>query len=114
MLQAVLLAILIFLLMVIIVEKFTELEKKEKLFVYGFILLLIIAIVVYQINNNELEKRNREVILAFEQGKIIECAKKEITKKDFNFVSGTYTFVAKESSPYVGVIYKVEECKIKE
>lgn len=88
----------------------TNLSKQDKLKVlYLFISITIIA-GVYEFFQDKSGDKNREVILKFMHGDTIVCKNVEVNNSNFNFVSGTLTFVGKKSDNK-NLILQVEECK---
>ena len=75
---------------------------------------LIFLIAGYTMMQDKSENQNLQMLISYNQGKILLCKEVEVSNKDFNYVSGTLSFVAKESSMYKGITLQLEDCKLKE
>ena len=54
----------------------------------------------------------REIINAFEQGKVLKCGDYKVDSSNFIFVNGTLSFVAKQSVKELkGVVIDISTCK---
>ncbi len=113
MVQIILVALVLVIAVPIVLNSMTDFDSKQKWYVYAFLGVIISLMVFYQLVKEGEGNRNREVVLAFSQGKEVACKETVVTNKDFNYVSGTLSFVAKEGGKYNGVLFSVEECMVK-
>jgi energy-coupling factor transporter transmembrane protein EcfT len=107
---------LIFILVIILVfaVKKDELSTKTKTTMMVSILVIIILGTVYELNKNANAQESREKVNAFLQGKTLLCNNIEVSKKDFDYVSGTQTFVPLSNNyEHKGLILEVSKCTIK-
>jgi hypothetical protein len=102
--------IVIFVVVFLFIHLFTNLSKQGKLKVFYIFSFIFIAVLAYEIFESENSDKNREVILKFIHKESIYCKGKEINSTNFNFVSGTLTFVGKNSNNK-DIIIDVKECK---
>jgi hypothetical protein len=90
-------------------KKHTKKNSKNLLLGVASLLFLIIG---YSMLQNRSESKNIEVLLAYNQNRAITCKDVALTNKEFNYVSGTLSFVGKDSSSYRGLVLSIEDCKI--
>lgn len=77
------------------------------------IVSLVLLITGYTMMQDKSENKNLNVLISYNQSNVIICKEIEVTNKDFNYVSGTLSFVAKESSKYKGITLQLEDCQLK-
>jgi hypothetical protein len=84
-------------------------SRKNLLLGVASLLLLILG---YSMLQDKGESKNLEILLSFNQDKTIVCRDIKVNNAEFNYVSGTLSFVAKDSSQHKGLTLPIEECKI--
>ena len=94
--------------------KSAALPRKAK-----WILFLILGHVIgfgwlYELNNSHQSEQNREILSAFKQGKTLTCKEVEVNNKTFIYVSGTLSFIPKDTNEkHKGVVLDIVTCKLK-
>ncbi len=96
---------------------FTDMTQKVK---YTILITLIIGwslIAIYSYYQNKKRLYIDKIYYEYNQGKELLCEdpfgeKVKVSKKYFNFVSGTLVFVGKEDTKYDGLIVPLEKCKV--
>jgi hypothetical protein len=76
-----------------------------------FLILIIIISIFTNIQRNT-EKQHAKIINLFNRNKIIICDEIKVSKKDFNFISGTLVFMGKEKSDFQAQIIPLNECSL--
>ena len=110
--QIVLFLLLILALLVIFVSKKESLSNSMKISIVLSLVLVFIAGWLYTLYNQKTALGEREIINAFEQGKTLNCGNYKVNNTDFIFVSGTLSFVAKESVKELkGVVVDISTCR---
>jgi hypothetical protein len=89
----------------------TKVRKQEKYNISIATVIVLFAIGVYTGFQDKINQQNYNIVIAFNQGKTIICNSKEINDRDYNYVSGTSVFVAKESSVHKGDLIRVSDCQ---
>lgn len=92
----------------------TSLDTRQKLYVYAGVAALLLLVWLYETQVTSQEGHNRDVVLAFTQGQTVLCKGQSVSAKEYNYVSGTLSFVGKNDSPAKGRLYRVEECQPQE
>lgn len=106
MIQFILIAILVIVLIIVGLNLFTNLKKSDKIkIVAGFGVFVIIA-TIFEVS----QKSNHDVALRFEQGKTLKCKEIDVNSSEFNFVSGTLTFIGKKEQNR-GLMFELKDCK---
>lgn len=68
----------------------------------------------YELNNANQSEHNREVLSAFKQGKTLTCKEVEVNNKTFIYVSGTLSFIPKDTNEnHKGLVLDIVTCKLK-
>ncbi len=110
--QIVLFLLLLLAVLVIIVSKKESLSNSTKISIIVSLTLVIVAGWLYTVYNQKSAQNDRDIINAYEQGKTLNCGDYEVNNKNFIFVSGTLSFVAKESVKELkGVVVDISTCK---
>ena len=111
--QIVLFLLLILAILVIFVSKKESLSNSMKISIVVSLSVVIGVGWLYTAYNQKTALGEREIINAFEQGKTLTCGKQKVNNTNFIFVSGTLSFVAKESVKELkGVVIDISTCKI--
>jgi len=102
--------IVIMLVAVIMIVKQKELNNIVK----GFVIILFLAAValasLFEYISNQKEEAIRPVILAFKQGKTLNCQNYDMNQSTYTYEPGTSTFQPKIG--VVGVTYHPKECML--
>jgi len=94
---------------------FTNLSKIAQRKIIFIVVSIMILVSLYEFLIVSKEHEDFTLINSFYQNKSLICHGVEINSTNFNFVTGTMTFVAKkENSQYKNIIFKLSECKAKE
>ncbi|MFK5880708.1 MAG: hypothetical protein QM482_00730 [Sulfurospirillum sp.] len=109
--QIVLFLLLLLAVLVIIVSKKESLSSRTKIYIILSLTLVIIISWLYTVNNQKTAQNDRAIINAYEQGKTLNCGNYKVNSNDFIFVSGTLSFIAKESAKKLkGVVIDISTC----
>jgi K+ transporter len=87
-----------------------KIRKKERFNLSIATVIVLSAIVYFNYSQDKDNKKNFQYIVAFKQGATLVCNGIDIDNKDFNYVSGTSVFVAKEISEKKGTLIPLSEC----
>lgn len=87
-----------------------QVSKKDKIRAFILFVLLIVVAYFFESSTKGDMQRMFSVIEAFKNGKTIECKGVKISNKDFNFVSGTNTFLGRHDSNYSMQRFQADEC----
>ncbi len=110
--QIILFLIFILLTLLVVVSKRNEFSKNSKIIITLFVTILTVGIYFYTSTQENSAEKNREIVNSFKQGKTLICKKYKVSNKRFIYVSGTQTFVPKNSETTLeGVIVRVSTCK---
>jgi len=93
----------------VILNLFTELEKRDKIVIASIVAILIAAAIWYEKSNNDQRTKTYELLLRFKQGNTLICDDINVTKENFNYVS--HTFIGLEKSKFKGFIIAEKLCK---
>lgn len=92
---------------------FPQISKQDRLIGLLIVALIIILAVIYEYKRES--DRNRDFILieAFENGQKLYCRGKNLVSKDeYNYISGTNTFIGKPESNVSLRRFSVGECSL--
>ena len=110
--QIVLFLLLLLAILVIIVSKKESLPNTTKVYIIISLLLVVVAGWAYTEYNQKTAQSDTDIINAYEQGKTIKCGNYKVNSDNFVFVSGTLSFVAKESVKELkGVVIDISTCR---
>ncbi len=109
--------LLIFLLLIFgiigaVVYFFTELTKRLKMAIVLSLVLGWFLIFVYSLYQDGKRKKHEVLLFNFRHGKNLICNKVKVSKKEFNFISGTLVFVGKEGSEVEGLVVPLDRCEV--
>ena len=107
----VIIAIVFFVIGFLFLSKFAASNRRNIILGIASLILLMYG---YNMLQDKSESQNLQMLISYNQGKPLKCKEIEVTNQDFNYVSGTLSFVAKESSMYKGITLQLEDCKAKE
>lgn len=103
---------LAFLLIFFVLKDFGVISKKQTLIVISILVILAIIIGIYSYFQSKSDKNDMILQLAFLQGKSLECDNVIVNKENFNFVSGTLSFIGKKNSAMNNMIIPLSGCKV--
>lgn len=112
--RALLVAIGFFALFYLVLLLFPQIAKRDKIIGAVILLILAVAAVIYETASEDSTQRNMLTIEAFRNGKILDCKNSPVSKENYNYISGTNTFVGKPNSEVNMQRYQVGDCRIKE
>ncbi len=107
------LLVLIVLMLPTVMSVFSRLDTAGRLITFGFAIAFLVLGAVYSLNQEKSGEDNLHKILAFNEGKTLQCNEIEVDKEHFNFVSGTLTFISKDPNKREGLILELKDCRIK-
>ena len=110
--QIVLFLIFVLLVLLAIVSKKNAFSKNQKIIVTSVVAVFAIMIYIFESAQTNSALKDRDVVNAFRQGKILTCKEYKVDKNRYIYVSGTQTFMPnKYQTTLEGVIIKVSTCK---
>jgi len=89
---------------------FTETTKNQKILITIVILVIIIGAISFNKYSASQRENILDIVMRFNQHKTIHCNKFDINSTNFTLSIGTYTFIAKENTPYTGEMIAVSQC----
>ncbi|NWF67392.1 MAG: hypothetical protein HXX81_08010 [Campylobacterales bacterium] len=111
MIRFIIVTLIFFILVWILLSKFTELRKTEKSHVLlTLFVVLFFGFIYTKIQDTKL-KHNQQIIDIFDQNSSIYCHNFEVNLTNFNLVTGTLTFVGKNISNK-HLIFPIEDCHL--
>ncbi|MGB2552969.1 hypothetical protein [Campylobacter sp. CCUG 57310] len=91
-----------------------KISKKAKILIASFVVVVGVLAYVYESAFEDSQAKTRELLSAFNQGKILKCGEMEVSNKKFNYEFGTASFVAKrEFKELSSVIIEIKSCEAK-
>jgi len=93
----------------VILNLFTELDKRDKIVIASVVAILIASAIWYEKSNNAQRAQTYELQLRFKQGKTLICGDINVTKENFNYVS--HTFIGLDKSKFKGFVIAEKLCK---
>lgn len=82
----------------------------SKTLVVAFIVILAVLAGIWASVQVSRSKEEARLVVLFNQGKKLECNGIIVSQKEFNFVSGTLSFIGKPNTPYHGSTLSLEWC----
>jgi len=89
-------------------SKFEKIDKVTLIFLSISIVVLIFIFNIFEKKNDLYQKQVHQLNIDFLQDKNISCQTVSIDNKNFNITSNS--FVAKQTSKYIGTIIPFENC----
>ncbi|MCF6173084.1 MAG: hypothetical protein L3J44_04785 [Campylobacteraceae bacterium] len=109
--QIVLFLLFILAILIAFMSKKNSVSKSVKIYMIVALVLIFLIGWLFTVYNQKNAQRDTEIINAFEQGKTLVCQSYKVNSNDFIFVSGTLSFVAKQSKKDLkGVIIDISTC----
>lgn len=87
-----------------------QVSKADKIKALALFIILILAASLFEMQRGDTDKKMFMTIEAFKNGETLNCNGVEVSKKNYNFVSGTNTFLGKNDSNYSMQRYQVKDC----
>lgn len=110
--QIVLFLLLFLAILIIFVSQKDTLDKSVKIYIIASLVLVVVLGWAYTFYNQRNAKNDREIINAYEQGKTLICGDYKVNNKNFIYVSGTLSFIAKENRKDLkGVVLDISTCR---
>jgi energy-coupling factor transporter transmembrane protein EcfT len=111
--QIILFLLFILAIVSIFVIKKDELSTGAKVGIIVIFVFLIALASWFEFSQDSQAQVTREKVNAFLQGKILDCGGIKVSKKGFDYVSGTQTFVPfRENVKYKGIVLEASKCKV--
>lgn len=89
------------------------LSRKEKIIIFLVLGAVVLSGWAYEVSTTKTNEKNRAVLNAFKQEKVIYCNGIEISSENFIFVNGTLSFIAnKKNSKQKGLVIDIATCKM--
>ncbi len=99
---------------VLFFSKRDTLSKESKIYMVLSLVAIFFMGWAFNAYSNKIAQQNREIILAYEQGKDIICQGYTVNQEDFIYVSGTLSFVSKDKKRELkGLVFDISKCKVK-
>ncbi len=109
--QIVLFLLLVLAVLSIFVSKKDSLSNSVKIYILVSFALVFLVGWLFTYYNQKVALANRDILNAFEQGKTLSCQNYKVNSDDFVYVSGTLSFVAKDSKKDLkGVVIDISTC----
>ncbi len=89
----------------------SKLKIVQKISISIALLVVILFAIAYNSYSDRAAEQVRDVILKYQQGKLIECSNIEVNSTNFTYSKGTKSFLAKEHTPHAGLIIDAEQCR---
>ena len=93
----------------VILNLFTELDKRDKIVIASVVGILIASAIWFEKNNNAQRAKTHSLLLKFKQGQTLICGDVNVTKENFNYVS--HTFIGLDKTDFKGFIIAEKLCK---
>lgn len=92
-----------------------KLSKKSKFTITAIVILIFGGIFIYESKISSINEQKTSLLTKFNQGKVLKCGDYEVNKSNFNYEFGTSTFIPKnEFTSLKGVIINIKDCKVDE
>ena len=90
---------------------FTELKHMEKINITIVVLSILAVIVMFNEYSEQENKKMIQTTIEFNQNKTIKCEGHDVNNTNYTLSVGTYTFIAKENTPFNGQMYSASDCE---
>jgi len=110
--QIILLLLLILAILLMFLSKKNSFTKRTKIYIIISLALVFTAGWLFTIYNQNIAKNEREIINAYQQGKTLTCGNYKVNISSFVFVSGTFSFIARDDKKELkGIVIDISTCK---
>lgn len=112
--------IILFLLFVLLVISLFTIQREEFSLKTKIIVILTLIVIIslaswYELGQDSEAEITRDNVNAFLQGKTLTCKDVAVSKEEFDYVSGTQTFVPKrENKKYQGIVLEAIKCEVQQ
>jgi hypothetical protein len=111
--QIILFLLFIFAIVSIFIVKKDELSTGSKIGLIAIFIFLIAIASWFEFAQDSQAQVTREKVNSFLQGKTLNCGGIKVSKKGFDYISGTQTFVPlRENVKYKGIVLEASKCKV--
>ena len=90
---------------------FTELTKHQKVLVTFIVLSIVLSAIAFNAYSSAQREKMMDVVMRFNQHKVVECAGVKVSDKEYTLSIGTYTFIGKENTPNYGQMISASTCE---
>ena len=84
--------------------------KQNKIIMSVLVAILLVVIGIYTSLQDNRNKKDMDLIAAFNRGEAIKCGDIEIKNDKFNFTNPTLSFIGKKDSEFYGKIISIKQC----
>lgn len=85
--------------------------NKLNMIIVGILFVIIIIVVgFYTFSQNQTGKKDADLIASFLRNENLQCGDIVVNKNNFNFISGTLSFVGKENTDFFRNVIPIEKC----
>ncbi len=95
----------------LVLHYFTELTRKQKTFVTGVALLLVLFALAFNTYADTQRDKMLDVVARFNQNATVKCGALDVNNTNFTLSIGTYTFIGKEKTPFNGQMISASKCE---
>lgn len=103
-------ALAIVVLLFLALHYFTELNYKQKLLSTALFAFIVLSAALYNSYTDAQREKMLGVIAKFNQGQNIKCNNSDINSTNFSLSVGTYTFIGKRDTLYMGQMINASKC----
>lgn len=110
--QIILFLLLILAILILFITKKETLSLSAKIYISIIFAILIASGWIFNFYSNETASKEREIVAIFKQGQNLQCDGYKVNSKNFTYVSGTLSFVAKSDVKELrGVVLDISTCR---
>ena len=109
--MAYILGLVVVLLFFGVMHFFTELNIKQKSTATVLMLIFVAGALFYNTLQNSNADHLRDVMLRYNQGKVLQCGDLNVNKTDFSLSVGTQTFIGIKNGPQAGKMVAASDCE---
>lgn len=95
----------------LVLHYFTELTRKQKTFVTGVALMLVLFALAFNTYADTQRDKMLDVVARFNQNNTVKCGAVDVNNTNFTLSIGTYTFIGKEKTPFSGQMISASKCE---
>ena len=90
---------------------FTELRKKQKLYISFFLLAVVVGATLYNSYKSKEEQKLLDTVLKFKQHKTLICDGVKVNSTNYTLSIGTYTFIGKKNTQHANEMVSASICQ---
>jgi len=102
--------LVVFLLLIYFFYKKYRYQKDLNKEIALILIVLMGLILFYQYNNNKVQDKVTNLLIAFKEGKKLSCDENIVDKNSYDYESGTMVFISKK---IVDIKYPILSCEVK-